>query len=89
MTDSEQLTAIKTALGIGSGIPDAMLSVWLTDVKDYMLSAGVPESVINAPSTIGTLTRGVSDCWNYGNTNTGFSTLFKERVCQLSLGAKK
>lgn len=85
LTTEQQLTQIKQALGI-TGIPDTTLTVWLTDVKDYMLNAGVPNSVINAQTTIGTLTRGVADCWNYGAGNTGFSTLFKERVTQLALG---
>ena len=89
MTNAEQITKIKQALGIGSGIPDATIEVWLTDVKDYMRNAGVPENVINAQSSIGTLTRGVADCWNYGTGNTGFSTLFKERVIQLAVGGKK
>lgn len=85
LTSTEQLAQIKQALGIGDGIPDATLNVWLTDVKDYMLNAGVPVNVINAQSSIGTLARGVADCWNYGNGNTGFSILFKERVSQLAL----
>lgn len=85
LTTEQQLTQIKQALGI-TGIPDETITVWLTDVKDYMLNAGVPNSVINAQTTIGTLTRGVADCWNYGAGNTGWSTLFKERVAQLALG---
>lgn len=86
LTSDEQITQIKQALGIGDGIPNATISVWLTDVKDYMLNAGVPNSVINAQTTIGTLTRGVADCWNYGAGNTGWSTLFTQRVAQLALG---
>lgn len=86
LTSEEQITQIKGALGIGDGIPDATIQVWLSDVKDYMLNAGVPTTVINAQTTIGTLTRGVADSWNYGAGNTGYSTLFKERVAQLALG---
>lgn len=86
LTTEQQITQIKAALGIGDGIPDETITVWLTDVKDYMLNAGVPTSVINAQTSIGTLTRGVADSWNYGAGNTGFSTLFKERVAQLALG---
>ena len=88
LSTTEQLTQIKAALGIGDGIPDATLTVWLTDVKDYMLNAGVSNSVINSASTIGTLTRGVADCWSYGAGGVGFSPLFKERVAQLALGKK-
>ena len=87
LSNNEQITKIKQALGIGAGIPDATIDVWLTDVKDYMKNAGVPIDVINADSTIGTLTRGVSDCWSYGAGGTGLSPLFKERVAQLALGA--
>lgn len=85
LTTQEQLTQIKAALGI-TGIPDETITVWLTDVKDFMLNAGVPNSVINAPTTIGTLARGVADMWNYGAGDTGLSTYFKERVAQLALG---
>lgn len=85
LTTEQQLTQIKQALGI-TGIPDETITVWLTDVKDVMLNAGVPNSVINAQTTIGTLTRGVADLWNYGADNTGLSPYFKERVAQLALG---
>mgnify|MGYP000958638401 CR=1 FL=1 len=86
LTNEEQIAQIKQALGIGDGIPDETINVWLSDVKDYMLNAGVPTTVINAQTAIGTLTRGVADSWNYGAGNTGYSTLFKERVAQLALG---
>lgn len=86
LTNQDQITQIKAALGIGDGIPDATITPYLTDVKDFMLNAGVPTSVINADTTIGTLTRGVADLWNYGAGNTGLSTYFKERVAQLALG---
>ncbi|MBO7211049.1 MAG: hypothetical protein J6V44_08655 [Methanobrevibacter sp.] len=89
MTEAQQIAKIKSALGIGAGIPDDTISVWLTDAKDFMLKAGVPTSVINADTTIGTLTRGVSDLWNYGSGDTGFSTVFEKRVAQLALGNKK
>lgn len=85
LTTEQQLTQIKQALGI-TGIPDETITVWLTDVKDAMLNAGVPNSVINAQTTIGTLTRGVADLWNYGAGNTSLSPYFKERVAQLALG---
>lgn len=86
LTNEQQIAQIKQALGIGDGIPDATINVWLSDVKDFMLNAGVPTSVINAQSTIGTLARGVSDTWNYGDGNTSYSMVFKMRVTQLALG---
>lgn len=88
LTTAQQLTKIKAALGIGEGIPDATLEVWLSDVKDFMLNAGVPNSVINSDTTIGTLARGVSDIWNYGDT-ASYSQVFIMRVSQLALGVKK
>ena len=86
LTNEQQITQIKQALGIGDGIPDATINVWLSDVKDFMLNAGVPTSVINADTSIGTLARGVSDTWNYGDGNTDYSNAFKMRVSQLALG---
>lgn len=86
LTNEQQIAQIKQALGIGDGIPDATINVWLSDVKDFMLNAGVPTGVINAETTIGTLARGVSDIWNYGDGNTAYSMVFKMRVAQLALG---
>lgn len=89
LTTVEQIAKIKQGLGIGEGIPDATIEIWLSDIKDFMLNAGVPNSVINSDTTIGTLARGVSDIWNYGDGNTSYSEVFKMRVAQLALGAKK
>lgn len=87
MTTSEQITKIKQGLGIAEGIPDATIELWLNEVKDFMKNAGVPDSVINKNTTVGLLARGVSDIWNYGDgEKTGFSTVFMQRVSQLSLG---
>lgn len=89
MTTSEQITKIKKGLGIAEGIPDETVEIWLTDVKDFMKNAGVPDHVINASTTIGLLARGVSDIWNYGDSEkTDFSVVFKQRVAQLSLGRR-
>lgn len=87
LTTAQQIVKIKLALGIGA-IPDATIEVWLTDVKDAMKRAGCSDSVINADTSIGTLTRGVSDLWNYGAGDTEFSTVFLQRVSQLALGGK-
>lgn len=87
MTTNEQITKIKQGLGIAEGIPDATVEIWLTEVKDFMKNSGVPDHVINASTTIGLLARGVSDIWNYGDSEkTGFSVVFMQRVAQLSLG---
>ena len=87
MTTSEQIAKIKLAVGIAEGIPDATIEVWLNDVKDFMRNAGVPEHVINADTTVGLLARGVSDIWNYGDSEKlGFSKVFEQRVVQLSVG---
>ncbi len=87
MTTTEQITKIKQAVGIAEGIPDATIEIWLDEVKDFMRNAGVPEHVINANTTVGLLARGVSDIWNYGDSDKlGFSKVFEQRVVQLSVG---
>lgn len=86
MTDGEQLQIVKQMLfGTDAGtFRDAMLTAFINEVKDFMLHAGVKESVINAESSVGVLALGVSDLWNYQSGGVKFSEYFKQRVIQLT-----
>lgn len=80
MTDEELLNEIKSRLGITGNYQDKTLIGYVTDTKNYLLDAGVPESVINDSASVGVITRGVSDLW-YGNAE--FSGYFYQRATQL------
>lgn len=83
MDNEELLIKVKKGLGISGDYQDATLNVHIDEVKQYMLSAGVSQSVIDSPISIGTIIRGVSDLWDYGSGSTGLSPYFIERCIQL------
>ena len=86
MAGFDILAAVKTGLGLqGNDNFDPQLKIYITDTKDYLRMAGVKQSVIDAESSAGVITRGVADLWNYGSGGTELSPYFKERAIQLAL----
>lgn len=77
------LTRVKNSLGITGDYQDATLNEYITEVKNYLIDAGVPEEVVNAEESVGVICRGVSDLWNYGTGR--LSEYFYQRASQLSL----
>lgn len=80
MANAALLTSVKKALGIEGTYQDDTLSEYITEVKDFLLDAGVAESNITA----GVVARGVSDLWSYGSGNGKLSEYFMQRAAQLS-----
>ena len=76
---------IKTRLGITGSYHDALLSAYADDVKAFMLSGGVAQSVIDSDKSIGAIARGVADLWNFGSGDGKFSEVFYQRMTQLKL----
>lgn len=72
---------VKDALGIVGDYQDSTLTVYITEVMDFLDGAGVPESKITA----GVVARGVSDLWNYGAGEGKLSSYFIQRASQLAL----
>lgn len=86
MAEFDILETVKTALGLaGNDYFNKTLEIYIDDVKGYLTSAGVKESVVNSQSSAGVITRGVADLWNYGSGGTELSPYFKERAVQLVL----
>ena len=79
MTDEKLLKAVKASLGITGDYQNETLQVYIDEVKQYMLSAGVDSVVVDSQLATGAIARGVADLWNYGVSN-----YFKERVTQLA-----
>ena len=79
------LEKVKSALGITGNYQDGTLQIYIDEVKDYMISAGVSESVVNSDMSAGVISRGVIDLWNYGSSGGKLSEYFYQRVTQLSL----
>jgi len=83
MTDVELLTKVKNALGITGTFQDETLQVYIDDVKAFMIAAGVPSDVVSSAASVGCITRGVADLWNYGAGNAKLSQYFVQRMLQL------
>ena len=64
----------------------ATVESYIEEVIEYMVSSGVDREVAVSRKCIGTVTRGVTDLWNYNSGQTDFSAYFKERVTQLAYG---
>lgn len=80
MTDEELLTSVKSALGIVGDFQNETISVYIAEVKAFLIGAGIDNSKITA----GLVARGVSDLWNYGAGNGKLSDYFLQRATQLS-----
>lgn len=80
----ETLEKVKKGLGITGNYQDDTIQEYIDEVKRYLLDGGVSKSIVDDESTIGVITRGVADLWNYGSGGTTFSPYFIERAIQLS-----
>lgn len=83
MTDTELLNEIKTGLNITGTYQDKTLSLYIDEVKNFLIDAGVSEEIINSSVSVGVITRGVSDLWNYGMGTANLSDYFMQRAFQL------
>lgn len=84
LTNEELLIKVKKALGITGTYQDDTLLIYIDEVKDFMLCAGVKKEIIEDSVAVGVIARGVSDLWNYGSGNTELSQYFMQRVSQLA-----
>ena len=81
----EMLETVKSMIGVTGSYQDTTIQAYIDEVKQYLLSGGVPESVVEDPSSAGTIARGVADLWDYGSGSGTLSPYFKERAIQLAL----
>lgn len=84
MAEFSMLTTVKNALNITGTYQDTAFQTYIDEVNEYLKAAGVPESLINVPTSAGTVARGVADLWNYGAGEGKLSSYFYERVIQLA-----
>lgn len=76
MTDEEILEKVKTGLAVDGDYTDDTLKIKVMAVKQYMLNAGVSQSVLETDLGIATLTIGVNDIWSLGPGEIKFSFAF-------------
>lgn len=86
LTAADRLAKVKTALGMnGSNYQDETLSLYIGEVVDFMIDAGVQREVAESEAAVGCIAVGVNDLWNYSSGGVRFSDYFKSRIMQLSL----
>lgn len=85
LTADERLAKVKTALGMnGNDYQDETLSVYIDEVVEFMIDAGVQREVAESTAAVGCIAVGVNDLWNYSSGGVRFSDYFKSRVVQLA-----
>ena len=85
LTAAERLAKVKTALGMnGSDYQDETLTLYISEVVEYMVDAGVQQEVAESAAAVGCIAIGVNDLWNYSSGGVRFSEYFKSRVVQLA-----
>lgn len=86
LTAAERLAKVKTALGMnGSNYQDETLSLYINEVVEFMIDAGVQREIAESEAAVGCIAIGVNDLWNYSSGGVRQSEYFKSRVVQLSL----
>ena len=83
MSDDELLQEIKTRLAITDTYHDKMLTCFIQDTKDYLISVGITEELLSNSKALGLLARGVVDLWNNKPSDGKFSQVFYQRAIQL------
>lgn len=86
MSDNEILNAVKTMLfGTTAGtFRDSLITLYINEVKDFMLNAGVSPNVLKSEKSVGVIALGVNDLWNYQAGGVKLSEYFTQRVIQLA-----
>ena len=83
------LNKVKNALGVTGDYQDETLKIYVGEVIEYMIDAGVPEDVAKSEVSAGVVARGVTDLWNYNSGAGKLSDYFYQRVTQLCYKSTK
>lgn len=75
----ELLAAVKTARNETGNFHDGRISVFINEVKQYLLGAGVPAAVLETDAVVGIVAIGVDNLMEEG----ALSDYFKQRAIQL------
>lgn len=77
------LEKVKANLGITGTYQDTTIQGWIDEVKEFLIEGGVSRAVVDDESSVGIISRGVADLWNYGSGGAKLSPYFKQRAIQL------
>lgn len=84
LTHEQHFEAVLESIGIlkGMGIEETVRPHY-NSIIGYIVDAGVSESHILNTRTVGVVSRGVSDIWNYGSGTGVLSEFFFQSLAQL------
>lgn len=87
LTTAERLAKVKYALyGTADGnYNDEQLQIYIDDVIDELIDAGVAEDVAKSAAAVGCIACGVNDNWSYAPGGVKHSEYFCRRLVQLKL----
>lgn len=64
LSDEELLAQVKSGINLnGNDYQDDTITVWINEVKQDLLYAGVSAEVLGSTLAVGCITRGVDDRW--------------------------
>lgn len=87
LTAAERLEKVKTALGISGDFQNDTLTLYIDEVIEELVDAGVARSIAESNVAVGCIALGVNDLWNYSSGAVKHSDYFYKRMIQLSMKA--
>ena len=84
------LEKVKINLGITGHFQDDTIKGYIAEVKQFLIDGGVDSKIVDDEEcSVGIISRGVADLWNYGSGGASLSPYFIQRVIQLSCKESK
>ena len=87
LTEAERLAKVKYALygDATQSYNDEQLKLYIEEVLDDLIHAGVKENVAKSAAAVGCIACGVNDIWNYSSGTVKHSEYYNRRLIQLTL----
>ena len=87
LTEAERLAKVKYALygNATQSYNDEQLKLYIEEVLDEMIHAGVNENVAKSAAAVGCIACGVNDIWNFSSGTVKHSEYCNRRLVQLTL----
>lgn len=87
LTEAERLAKVKYALygAATQSYNDEQLKLYIEEVLDEMIHAGVKENVAKSAAAVGCIACGINDIWNFSSGTVKHSDYYNRRLVQLTL----
>jgi hypothetical protein len=87
LTEAERLAKVKYALygDATQSYNDEQLKLYIEEVIDEMIHAGVKENVAKSAAAVGCIACGINDIWNFSSGTVKHSDYYNRRLVQLTL----